>query len=263
MGWALREDDDGTYKLERTRYMEAMGTLLEDDDGTHKLERTAAPNAQHSMRPMNGLGLLLRCLREGLPVADPEPLVALLSGGQGGVLCINTTKGVAKRGKRSRAEPFSRARTTRTAPTTTRTAPTTTTRTAPTTTAIDNPLLQMAKTAPTLAMAQLFQIPERHPWLADGVRVVSVDSAAGLETAARRINQGHPGPMATPAHTPEPPMGDGEFEAMFDGILAGMSTGARPGAAPGDAAPFFGNMPMGQDMTAGMYPHTTHTVSHI
>jgi hypothetical protein len=233
----------------RDRYMEAMGwTLLEHDDGTYKLERTAPPHVQHTMQPMNGLGLFLQCLQDGLPVADPEPLMALLSGEKGDVMCINTTKGVTKRAKRSRAKPPSSARPTRTAP--------------PTTTTADNPLLQMAKTNPNFAMAQLFQIPEMHPWLADGVQVVSIDSAAGLERAAHHINQGHPGPMDTPAHTREPPMGDAEFEAMFNGIIAEMSAGARPGAAQGDAAHFFSNGPTGQDTAAGMYPRTPFTRYH-
>jgi hypothetical protein len=233
----------------RDRYMDAMGwTLLEHDDGTYKLERTAAPNVQHNMQPMNGLSLFLQCLQDGLPIADPEPVITLLSGAKGDVLCISTTKGVTKRAKRPRAKHSSSARTTRTASTTT---------------TVDNQLLQMAKTNPNLAMSQLFQIPEMHPWLVDGVRVVSIDSAAGLEMAAHHINQGHPGPMDTSTHTPEPPMGDADFEAMFNGIIAEMSPGARPGAARGDAAHFFSNMQMGQDTAAGMYPHTIHATSYI
>ena len=67
--------------------MEAMGwTLLEHDDGTYKLERTAVPKVQHNMQPMNGLSLFLQCLQDGLPIADPEPLMALLSGAKGDVM---------------------------------------------------------------------------------------------------------------------------------------------------------------------------------
>lgn len=233
----------------RDRYMEAMGwTLLEHDDGTYKLERTGAPNVQHNMQPMNGLSLFLQCLQDGLPISDPEPLMSLLSGTKGDVMCISTTKGT-KRAKRSRAKPSASAKTTRTASATT---------------AIDNQLLQMVKTNPNLAMAQLFQIPEMHPWLADGVQVVSIDSAAGLEMAAQHINQGHPGPLDTSTHTPEPPMGDAEFEAMINGILAEMNTGARPGAVQGDAAHFFSTMQMGQDATAGMCTrHDSRMIIHI
>lgn len=100
----------------RDSYMEAMGwTLLEHDDGTYKLERTGAPNVQHNMQPMNGLNLFLQYLQDGLPISDPEPLMSLLSGAKGDVMCINTTKGT-KRAKRLRAKPATSARTTRAAP---------------------------------------------------------------------------------------------------------------------------------------------------
>ncbi|KAK1826506.1 mating-type protein MAT alpha 1-domain-containing protein [Podospora conica] len=222
----------------RDRYMEAMGwTLLEHEDGTYKLERTAATNVQHTMQPMNGLNLFLQCLQDGLPIANPEPLMALLSGAKGDVMCINTNK-VNKRAKRSRTKVSSVAKTSQTASTTT---------------AADNQLLQMAKTNPSLAMSQLFQIPEMHPWLSNGVQVIAIDSAAALEMAAHQINQGHSGPMDTSTHTPEPPMGDDEFEAMFSGIIAEMSTGVRQGEVQGTAAQFFNNMQMGLDTTAGLH----------
>jgi len=123
----------------RESYLAALGwELVELEDGTHRVERSATRVAQSYMQPMNALGLFMNCLNHGLPVANPLPVIAKLSGLANDVICVNTQLGEAA-GK--------------------------------TTTNTMDSFRQFAKTNPQLAVSALFQVPTAHPLITQGVAV--------------------------------------------------------------------------------------------
>ncbi|KAL2136848.1 hypothetical protein VTI74DRAFT_1062 [Chaetomium olivicolor] len=133
----------------RESYLEALGwELIKLDDGTHKLKRTAAKAVQSYLQPMNGLGLFMNCLNDGLPVNNPLPIIAKLSGRTNDVICINTQPGAA--GKPTNTMEGFR---------------------------------QFAKTHPQLAMSALFQVPAAHPLITQGVTVRHIPDMPPLPTS--------------------------------------------------------------------------------
>nr|CCD57798.1 putative mat-A1 protein [Neurospora sublineolata] len=66
--------------IRRDNYMTSFGwNLVQLPNGTHDLERTALPLVQQNLQPMNGLSLFTKCLENGLPLANPHPVIAKLS----------------------------------------------------------------------------------------------------------------------------------------------------------------------------------------
>lgn len=121
----------------RDNYLAALGwELIKLDDDTHKLERTATQVVQSYVQPMNALGLFMNCLNHGLPVSDPLPIIAKLSGLSNDVICVNTQPGAP-------AKPTNTMEGFR----------------------------QFAKNNPHLAMSALFQVPAAHPLISQGVSV--------------------------------------------------------------------------------------------
>lgn len=136
----------------RDDYLASLGwELVRADDGTHKLRRTAARVVESSLQPMNGLGLFMSCLNDGLPVANPLPIMGKLSDLSSDVICVNTRPGDSAR-------------------------PTNTTITTTTTTM--QGFREFAKSHPQLAMSALFQVPVAHPVIAQGVTVHHIIPAA-------------------------------------------------------------------------------------
>ncbi|KAK4102750.1 hypothetical protein N658DRAFT_494787 [Parathielavia hyrcaniae] len=130
----------------RERYLTSLGwELIQLNDGTHKLERTSIQSVQSYLQPTNGFGLFMNCLNDGLPVANPLPIIAKLSGLTNDVICINTELGSA-------AKPAN---------------------------SIDG-FRQFAKTHPQLAMSALFQVPAAHPLITQGVTVHDVTPMSNL-----------------------------------------------------------------------------------
>ena len=123
----------------RESYLAALGwELVELEDGTQRVERSATRVAQSYMQPTNALGLFMNCLNHGLPVANPLPVIAKLSGLANDVICVNTQLGDTA-GK--------------------------------TTTNTMDSFRQFAKTNPQLAVSALFQVPTAHPLITQGVAV--------------------------------------------------------------------------------------------
>nr|ALC74361.1 truncated mat A-1 [Humicola hyalothermophila] len=87
----------------------------------------------------------MNCLNDGLPVANPLPIIAKLSGLTNDVICINTQRGEAPKPTNT-MESFR----------------------------------QFAKTNPQLAMSALFQLPADHPAIAHGVTVHHIPQASEL-----------------------------------------------------------------------------------
>jgi hypothetical protein len=130
----------------RDNYLTTLGwELVKLDNGTHKLQRAATRLVQSYLQPMNGLGLFMNCLNDGLPVGNPLPIIAKLSGLSNDVICINTHLGEA-------AKP---------------------------TNTMDG-FRQFAKNNPQLAMSALFQVPSAHPMIAQGVSVLHVPEISGM-----------------------------------------------------------------------------------
>jgi hypothetical protein len=130
----------------RERYLATLGwELVQLDGGTHKIERTANRPVPSYLQPMNGFGLLMNCLNDGLPVANPLPIIAKLSGLTNDVICINTQLGAA-------AKPAN---------------------------SMDG-FRQFAKTHPQLAMSALFQVPATHPLVTQGVTVHGINQMNAL-----------------------------------------------------------------------------------
>ncbi|KAL2020189.1 hypothetical protein VTK56DRAFT_8615 [Thermocarpiscus australiensis] len=124
----------------RDSYLATLGwELIKLDDGTHKLQRTTTRVIQSHLQPMNGLGLFMNCLTDGLPVANPLPIIARLSDLANDIICINTRPG----------EP------------------------AKSTNTVEG-FRGFAKNHPHLAMSALFQVPTTHPLIAQGVGVHQV-----------------------------------------------------------------------------------------
>jgi hypothetical protein len=133
----------------RERYLATLGwELVQLDDGTHKIERTANRPVPSYLQPMNGFGLFMNCLNDGLPVANPLPIIAKLSGLTNDVICINTQLGAA-------AKPAN---------------------------SMDG-FRQFAKTHPQLAMSALFQVPAAHPLITQGVTVHDITQMNALPAA--------------------------------------------------------------------------------
>nr|ALD16248.1 truncated mat A-1 [Thermothelomyces fergusii] len=133
----------------RESYLTTLGwRLVQGSDGTHTMERTTAAAAggvqQGSLQPTNGLGLFMKCLNDGLPVSDPLPIIAKLSGLGRDILCVNTR--AAARSTAGAMEGFR----------------------------------QLARNQPHLAMSALFQVPAGHPLIAQGVTVHQLPDGAGF-----------------------------------------------------------------------------------
>jgi hypothetical protein len=125
----------------RDKYMATLGwQLLQLQDGTHKVLRTHTRPVQSSLQPMNGLGLFMNCLNDGLPIADPVPIISKLSGLTNDIICINTHPGAA-----------------------------------PQLTNTMEAFRQFARTHPQLAMSALWQVPVTHPLISQGVSVHNVE----------------------------------------------------------------------------------------
>ncbi|KAL2183474.1 hypothetical protein L209DRAFT_558927 [Thermothelomyces heterothallicus CBS 203.75] len=131
----------------RESYLATLGwELVQDEDGTHKIERAAAREVQSYLQPTNGLGLFMNCLNDGLPVSNPLPIIAKLSGLTNDIICINNT------------QPGAAARSTDTM----------------------EGFRQFAKNHPHLAMSALFQVPAAHPLITQGVTVHQFPESAGF-----------------------------------------------------------------------------------
>ncbi|KAK1758388.1 mating-type protein MAT alpha 1-domain-containing protein [Echria macrotheca] len=136
----------------REHYMAAMGwTLVQQEDGSFKLERTGEPMVERSTQLMSGLDLLMQCLKNGLPVSNPQPMIAALSNRSGDVMCVKTPGATSKQKSKPKPKPKN-----------------------------EDPLLAMAKENPALTMSRLFDIPVDHPWLAGGVQVFEIPSLNDL-----------------------------------------------------------------------------------
>ena len=130
----------------RENYLAALGwVLVKLEDDTHKLERTATRVVQSYLQPMNALGLFMNCLNHGLPVTDPLPIIAKLSGLTNDLICVNTQLG-------AQAKP---------------------------TNTMDQ-FRQFAKSNPQLAMSALFQVPAAHPLITQGVSVHQIPGMGEL-----------------------------------------------------------------------------------
>ncbi|GAB1312018.1 Synaptic functional regulator fmr1 [Madurella fahalii] len=122
----------------RESYLAALGwQLVQLEDGTHTLERTVNGVVQSHLQPMNGLGLFMSCLNDGLPVPSPLPIIAKLSDLANDVICINMQAAGGSGLTQS-------------------------------TNSMDG-FRQLARTNPQLAMAAIFQVPEGHPMIAQGI----------------------------------------------------------------------------------------------
>lgn len=125
----------------RQNYLTALGwELIQIDDGTHQIQRTAVRSVQSYVQPLNGLGLFMNCLNDGLPVANPLAIITKLSDLANDIICVNTQPGAEEK---------------------------------PTST-MDG-FRQFAKNNPQLAMSALFQLPAAHPLVAQGVAVHHVN----------------------------------------------------------------------------------------
>ncbi len=134
----------------RENYLAAMGwELVKLEDDTHKLERTETRVVQNYLQPMNALGLFMNCLNHGLPVTDPLPIIAKLSGLTNDLICVNTQFG-------------EQAKSTNTM----------------------DQFRQFAKSNPQLAMSALFQVPAAHPLITQGVSVHQLPGMGELPTEA-------------------------------------------------------------------------------
>lgn len=59
------------------------------------VERTVIRTIQSYVPPINGIGLFMNCLNDGLPVSNPLPVIAKLSDLANDIICINTQPGAA------------------------------------------------------------------------------------------------------------------------------------------------------------------------
>lgn len=126
----------------RESYLATLGwRLVQLEDGTHKVERTVVRGMQSYPQPMNGLGLFMSCLNDGLPVSNPLPIITKLSNLADDIIYINTQPGTAAKQPMNTMEGFR----------------------------------QFAKNHPNLAMSALFQVPTAHPLIMQGVTVHHVD----------------------------------------------------------------------------------------
>ncbi|KAL2144463.1 hypothetical protein VTI28DRAFT_9111 [Corynascus sepedonium] len=135
----------------RESYLATLGwRVVQLEDGTHKVERTVVRGVQSYPQPMNGLGLFMSCLNDGLPVSNPLPIITKLSNLTDDIIYINTQLGTAAKQPMNTMEGFR----------------------------------QFAKNHPHLAMSALFQVPTAHPLIMQGVTVHHVDqlnSSPGTE----------------------------------------------------------------------------------
>ena len=130
----------------RENYLAALGwKLVRLEDGTHTLQRAANRVVQSYTQPLNGLGLFMNCLNDGLPVTNPLPIIAKLSGLINDVICINTQLGEAVKPTNTMAG-----------------------------------FRQFAKNHPQLAMSALFQLPATHPAITQGVTVHHLPQVSDL-----------------------------------------------------------------------------------
>ncbi|KAL2172581.1 hypothetical protein VTG60DRAFT_4700 [Thermothelomyces hinnuleus] len=106
---------------------------------------TTTRGVQSYLQPTNGLGLFMNCLNDGLPVSNPLPIIAKLSGLTNDIICINTQPGAAARSNNT-MEGFR----------------------------------QFAKNHPHLAMSALFQVPAAHPLITQGVTVHQFPESPGF-----------------------------------------------------------------------------------
>ncbi|KAK4233449.1 mating-type protein MAT alpha 1-domain-containing protein [Achaetomium macrosporum] len=121
----------------RDNYMATFGwELIQLEDGTHKVVRTHTRTVQSYLQPMNGLGLLMNCLNDGLPITDPVPIISKLSGQTNDIICINMQPGAVPQFTNT-MEGFR----------------------------------QFATNHPQLAMSALWQVPATHPLITQGVTV--------------------------------------------------------------------------------------------
>ncbi|KAK3311458.1 mating-type protein MAT alpha 1-domain-containing protein [Chaetomium strumarium] len=133
----------------RDNYMRTFGwSVVRLQDGTHKVVRNHPRTVQSFLQPMNGLGIFMKCLNNGLPIADPVPIISKLSGLTNDVICINTHPGAAPQFTNTMEE-----------------------------------FRQFARTHPQLAMSALWQVPVTHPLITQGVSVHNVEDlpAPGAE----------------------------------------------------------------------------------
>jgi hypothetical protein len=76
----------------RDRYMATMGWMLaQDENGSYKLERTGAATVECAEKLMSGLNLLMQCLKNGLPFANPRQMIKILSNRSSDVMHIRTS----------------------------------------------------------------------------------------------------------------------------------------------------------------------------
>jgi hypothetical protein len=126
----------------RDQYLAAFGwELVQLPDGTHTVQRTAMRHTPLLSgtrgHATNGLGLFMSCLNDGLPIANPLPIIAKLSDLAKDMICVSTQPGTEK---------------------------------APTTNTMAE-FRQFTKMNPQLAMAALFEVPVSHPLITHGVMV--------------------------------------------------------------------------------------------
>lgn len=161
----------------RDSYLETLGwQLVQLEDGAHTLARVANRSVHSYSQPMNALGLFMSCLNDGLAVANPVPIISKLSDLANDVICINTQFGD------STAEPA---------------------------TNIMKGFRQFAKTHQQLAMSALFQLPQSHPTIAQGV-------------AVHHVGEGLPAPQTfLNSRDYIVPPEDAELEEMLNRIFRG------------------------------------------
>jgi len=78
--------------IARHDYMANLGWhLVQLDSGTHTLQRTVGiPAIRRQLQPINGLGLFKKALESGLPVANPQLIIAKLSDPSYDLICMNS-----------------------------------------------------------------------------------------------------------------------------------------------------------------------------
>ncbi|KAL1840344.1 hypothetical protein VTJ49DRAFT_558 [Mycothermus thermophilus] len=136
----------------RDHYLAALGwELVQLNDGTHTVQRTAMrPSAtiqRNNGQATNGLGLFMSCLNDGLPVANPLPIIAKLSDLAKDMICISAQPDVQM----------------------------------PSNTMAE--FRHFARKNPQLAMAALFEVPPDHPLIAQGIAVHHVPMPGTTMTA--------------------------------------------------------------------------------
>ncbi|KAK4032298.1 mating-type protein MAT alpha 1-domain-containing protein [Parachaetomium inaequale] len=80
----------------RESYLTTLGwKVVQLGKGTPKVERTTTRGVQSYLQPTNALELFMNCLNDGLPVANPLPIIATLSDLTNDIICVNTQVGAA------------------------------------------------------------------------------------------------------------------------------------------------------------------------